>query len=290
MTTFCTPRTTDEALEILNRYRGDALVLAGGTDVLPDIRKGKRTPDCLVDITRLPGIDRITIEKEYIEVGAGVTFSALSQHPYLRARVHALAEAAAAVGAEDIRNVATWVGNLVQAMPAADGAVVACALDAQALLHDADGARWRPVASLFAGPGRSTVDPSRQIITCIRFRLPEGPWGTGWRRIGRRESLVLPVMNCAVTLELANGCIARAAIALGPVAPTPFRAAAAEEFLLGKTPGDETFGEAGQIAQRESNPRSSRPRASREYRLAVVPALVQQALAMAAGRAQEKRE
>ncbi len=290
MTTYCVPGSLDEVLEILGHYDGDALIIAGGTDVLPDIRERKRNPRCLVDITHIPGMDRITIEREYVEVGAAVTFAALRHHAYLQSHIHALADAAAAVGAADIQNVATWAGNLVRAMPAADGAVVACALDAQALLHDADGVRWLSVASLFAGPGLSRVDPTRQIITCIRFRLPERPWGTGWQRIARRESLALPVLNCAVKLELTDGCIARAAIALGAVGPTPFRASAAEEFLLGRAPGDKAFSEAARIAQRDSNPRSSRARASREYRLATLPALVQDAAAIAARRAQEKRE
>lgn len=290
MSTYCAPSSIEEALQILRRHDGDALIIAGGTDVLPDIRAGKRNPRCLVDITHIPGFDRITIEKEYVQVGAAVTFAALRRHPYLQSHVHALAYAAAAVGAADIQNVATWAGNLVRAMPAADGAVVALALDAEALLHDADGAQWRPAARLFADPGMSTVDPTRQIVTHIRFRIPERPWGTGWRRIGRRDSLVLPVLNCAVKLELTDGRIARAALALGPVAPTPFRAAAAEEFLLGQSPGEKTFSEAARIAQRDSNPRSSRARASREYRLAALPALVQDALASAARRAQEKSE
>lgn len=290
MTIYCVPTSTEEALQILGRYDGNARIIAGGTDLLPDVRKGKRNPHCLVDITRIPGIDRITVEKGYVEVGAAVTFFALRHHPYLLAHVHALADAAAAVGAADIQSVATWAGNLVQAMPAADGAVAALALDAEALLHDADGARWLPVARLFAGPGRSTIDSTRQMITRIRFRIPERLWGTGWRRTGRRDSLVLPVLNCAVKLELVQGRIAHAAIALGPVAPIPFRAAAAEEFLRGQAPGDETFGEAARIAQQESNPRSSRARASREYRLAVLPALAQEALTIAAARALEGRE
>lgn len=287
MTTYRMPGSVNEALEILHRYDGDALIIAGGTDVLPDIRKGKRNPRCLVDITHIPGMDRITIEREYVEVGAAVTFGELAHHPYLQSHVPALAQAAAAVGAADIQNAATWVGNLVQAMPAADGAVVALALDAQVRLQDAEGTAWLPVARLFAGPGRSNVDPTRQIITAIRFRIPERPWGTSWRRIGRRDSLVLPILNCAVKLELAEGRIVRAAIALGPVAPTPFRATAAEEFLLGQAPADETFGEAARLAQGESNPRSSWARASRDYRLAALPTLVREALTIAAARAQE---
>ena len=285
MTAYCTPASVAEVLGILVGYNGDARIIAGGTDVLPDIRKGKQSPRVLVDITRIPGIDDIVVEKECVEVGAAVTFAALMHHPYLQARVHALVEAASAIGTADIQNVATWAGNLVQAMPAADGAIVALALDAEVLLEDADGARWQPVVRLFAGPGRSAVDPTRQVITRIRFRIPQQRWGTAWRRIGRRDSLVLPILNCAVKLELAEGRIAHATIALGPVAPIPFRATTAEKFLLGCEPGDSVFSETAWIAQQESNPRSSRARASRGYRLAALPVLVQDALAVAATRA-----
>ena len=287
---YCTPTSAGEALRILVEYNGDALIIAGGTDVLLDIRKGKQSPRVLVDITRIPGIDDIVVEKECVEVGAAVTFAALERHPDLQARVHALVEAASAIGTADIQNVATWAGNLVQAMPAADGAIVALALDAEARLEDADGARWQPVAHLFAGPGRSTVDSTRQIITRIRFRIPDRKWGTAWRRIGRRDSLVLPILNCAVKLELAEGRIAHATIALGPVAPIPFRATTAEKFLRGCEPGDSVFSEAAWIAQQESNPRSSRARASREYRLAALPALVLDALVAATTRAQSSSD
>jgi CO/xanthine dehydrogenase FAD-binding subunit len=285
MTVLCTPSSTAEALEILTRYNGQARIVAGGTDVLPDIRNGKIRPQCLVDITRISGIDVITIAKEFVEVGAAVTFGALRCHPGLQTHVHALVEAATAVGASGIQNAATWAGNLVQAMPAADGAIVALALDAQARVEDARGAAWRPVAELFGGPGRSAIDPTRALITRIRFSLPERPWGTAWRRVGRRASLVLPILNCAVKLELEEGRIALAAIALGPVAPTPFRAAMAEAFLRGQEPSASVFAEAARLAQMESNPRSSTVRASREYRLAVLPALVQEALDIAARRA-----
>ncbi|HEX9075193.1 MAG TPA: FAD binding domain-containing protein [Anaerolineae bacterium] len=287
MTEYCLPGSVTQALEVLATHQGHARIVAGGTDVLPDIRRGKQNPRCLVDITRIPGLDVIQVDKEFVEVGAAVTFSALRHHKFLRAHFHALTESAASVGETDIQNVATWAGNLVQAMPAADGAIVALALDAEVKVEDADGACWKPVAQLFAGPGCSTVDPTCQILTRIRFRIPTRPWGTAWRRIGRRDSLVLPILNCAVKLELAEGRIAEARIALGPVAPIPYRAVAAEEFLRGKLPEDAVFCKAARIAQAESHPRSSNTRASREYRLTVLPDVVEETLSTAALQAQQ---
>ncbi len=296
MTEYLIPDTIEEALRLLEAHAGRARIIAGGTDVLPDLRKGKYMPACLVDITRIPELTRIEPDLQdslsgctggYVTVGAAVTFAMLREHPYLQQHVHALVEAAASVGAAPIQSAATWGGNLVQAMPAADGAISAIALDAALCVVDAAGERWLPVLSTFLGPGRSAIDPTRQLITAIRFPIPTTPWGTAWRRAGRRPSLILPTLNCAVKLVLdeAGERIREAAIALGPVAACPHRAAAAEACLIGRAPGPEAFAEAARLAQRDANPRTSIHRASREYRLGILPALVAEALGVAVERA-----
>jgi CO/xanthine dehydrogenase FAD-binding subunit len=278
MTDYRFPGSLDEALDLLQAYQGQGQVIAGGTDVMPDLRQGKIGPGVLVDITRIPGLDAILVESDWVIVGATATLAAIGDDPFLHERVPALVDAVRSVGAEAIQNAATWAGNLVQAMPAADGAVVALALEAEARVVDRDGAAWRPVQSLFLGPGRSAIDPTGQIVSHIRFPLPAGRWGTAWRRLGRRASLVLPILNCAVKVELDDGRIRRATVALGPVATRPFRAAAAEAYLAGQEISEVIFAEAGRLAQGECNPRTSIMRASREYRLAVIPELVRDAL------------
>ncbi len=289
MTSYVTPTSVEDALAVLQEQSECARIIAGGTDILPDMRAGKRAPACLVDITRIPGLRDIRVTAAYVEAGACVTFAQLRDHPFIRGHVHVLAEAAASVGAAAIQNAATWGGNLVQAMPAADGAIAALALEAEARIADSSGATWQPVAALFAGPGCSTVDPTRQLITHIRFPLPAASWGTAWRRAGRRPSLILPTVNCAAKLTLAaDSSIAAAVVALGPVAVVPFRASGVEAFLQGAQPGPATWREASRLAQAAAHPRSSPLRASREYRLAIIPALVEDALATAYGRATQK--
>lgn len=287
MTDYLIPTTTQEAVQLLVAHHGEALIIAGGTDVLPDLRKGKHAPACLVDITRIPELTEIRIGDGYVTVGAAATFAMLREHPYLCDHVHALVEAAASVGAAPIQSAATWGGNLVQAMPAADGAISAIALDAELRVLEQAGARWVPVLGTFAGPGRSHIDPTRQLITAIRFPIPATPWGTAWRRAGRRPSLILPTLNCAVKLVLNENRshIVSAAIGMGPVASCPQRAAEAEAYLVGRAPDPATFAEAAHLAERGADPRSSIHRASREYRLAILPALVEDALAAAAERA-----
>jgi carbon-monoxide dehydrogenase medium subunit len=251
-----------------------------------------------VDITRIPGLDQIEVADETVKIGAAVTFEKLKDSLFLQRHVHALPDAARSVGVIGIQTAATWVGNIVQAMPAADGAIIALALDAEARVVDRDGERWCVIETLFEGPGSSAVDPSRQLITHVRFPHAQTGWGTAWKRVGRRPSLVLPILNCAVKLCLdadsfekratGDSFITDVTIALGPVAPRPFRAREAEGFLRGKPATTDVFAQAGSIVQRESNPRSSIMRASREYRLAVIPVLIRAALMDAAQRAREQ--
>jgi CO/xanthine dehydrogenase FAD-binding subunit len=280
MPEYLIPNTIAETLHLLDTHRGQAMVIAGGTDVLPDLRKGKHAPGCLVDITRIPELTEIRVGDSHVTVGAAVTFAMLREHPYLRQHVHALVEAAASVGAVPIQYAATWGGNLVQAMPAADGAIIAITLGAELRVVHRDGERWIPVRDTFAGPGRSYIDPTRQLITTIRFPIPAAPWGTAWRRAGRRPSLILPTLNCAVKLVLDEDgrCITDAAIGMGPVAATPHRAAEAEAYLIGRAPEPEIFAEAARLAEHGADPRSSIHRASGEYRLAILPVLVEEAL------------
>lgn len=280
----------DEALKLLASYSGRAQVIAGGTDLMLDLGKHRKQAEILVDITRIPNLDQIRIENGLVEIGAAVTFAAIKNCDYFKRHVHLLTEAASSVGAPSIQNAATWVGNLVQAMPAADGAIAALALEVEARVAEIDRADWRPVNTLFMGPGKSAIDSSKQMITHLRFKIPANPWGTAWERISRRSALTLPILNCAVKVELEKGRILRAAVALGPVASTPFKARETENFLADKPATQETFFEAGKIAQRESSPHSNVLRASGEYRSATIPALIHRALSTAVKRARGLRD
>lgn len=280
----------DEALKLLTSYSGRAQVIAGGTDLILDLRKHRKQAEILVDVTRIPELDQIRIENGFVEIGAAVTFAAIKNCDYFKRHVHLLAEAAGSIGEPSIQNAATWVGNLVQAMPAADGAIAALALEVEARVVEIGQVVWRPVNTLFVGPGKSAIDPSKQMITHLRFKIPANPWGTAWQRIDRRSALTLPILNCAVKVEVVGERILRAAVALGPVAPTPYQAKETETFLADKPATQETFFEAGKIAQRESSPHGNALRASREYRSAIIPVLISRALSTAVKRAQGLRD
>jgi CO/xanthine dehydrogenase FAD-binding subunit len=287
MPDYCIPETLAEALNLLTLHKGQARIIAGGTDLIIDLRKGKKQAQVLVDITRIPELTQIRIDDEFVEIGAAVSFASLKNHEFIKRRVPLLSEAASSVGALGLQTTATWIGNLVQAMPAADGVVTALALEAQVRVVENGKSGWVNVTELFAGPGKSKIDSTTQIITHLRFQIPGPGSGTAWERIGRRSALTLPILNCAVKVELVDKLIRKAVIALGPVAATPFRALQAESFLTGKLPGDEILCEAGNIAQGETNPRGNPLRASREYRLQIIPVVIRRALGQAVKRAQE---
>lgn len=292
MDTYLYPSTLQEAINYLYKLNGEAQILAGGTDLIPDLRAGKVIPGYLVDITRIPELQIIEVEKKTITMGAAVTFTEIKEHPGLREYHPALVQAAGSIGAGAIQRAATWAGNIAQAMPAADGAIIALALEAEARIVDQQHARWTPVEELFLGPGKSAVDPTRELITAIRFPNHNhlGGWGASWQRVGRRQALVLPIINAAVKLKVKPGTtspqIEKAVIAIGPAAPRPFRASVAEHFLINQQLDNASIHQAGILTRDQARPRSSLMRASRHYRLDIIPHLIEKALWEAWERAQ----
>ena len=169
--------SVDDALAALERWQGKARLIAGGTDLVLDVRQAKFAPECLVDTTGIPGIDAIAVEGEYVVVGANVTYHQLWTSPLINEEAFILAEAAHHVAAWSVQNVGTLAGNVVTAQPAGDGSIALLALDAEAEVAGKGGRQWLPVSSLFAGPGRSHLDASREMIT--RFR---------WHKRGSRQA------------------------------------------------------------------------------------------------------
>lgn len=280
------PASVEEALEMLTAYDGQARVVAGGTDLILELQEGKRQVEALVDVTRIPGLDAIALDDGQITLGAAVTYRQVVDSPLLQARAAVLVEASRAVGSPQIRNVGTLAGNVVNAMPAADGAIALFALGAELEIAAPTGRRWVPIESLYEGPGRSRVDPSREMVTAIRFPALGERQGSAFERLARRKALALPVLNVAVVVTLDHDTFERARIAIGPVAPQPFRARQAEEMLRNAPANLEMIQRAAELAAQEAQPRSSLLRASRAYRQETLPVLVRRALERAVSQAQ----
>jgi CO/xanthine dehydrogenase FAD-binding subunit len=268
----------DEALHHLARWSGQARIIAGGTDLALQLKRGEHQADCLVDISRIDALRRIEAINGAIHLGAAVTHAELSSSPLIQQAAPVLAQAAAEVGSPEIRTMATVGGNVVNAQPAADTALALLALDAEAEIVTRDGSRWQPLSDLYQGAGISAVDSTTELLSAFRFQIPRGRVGSAYRRLGKCKSIALPVLCAAAIVGIEDGRFVSAAISLGPVAPRPFRATEAEHGLTGQRATAEALRRAATLAQREARPRDSLLRCAREYREAMVAVLVRSAL------------
>jgi carbon-monoxide dehydrogenase medium subunit len=270
--------TVDEALGLLAAGAGASRLIAGGTDLVLQLRRGERRAACLVDVSRIDALRVLAGTGGFVTVGAAVTHSELAASGLIRERARVLGLASAEVGSPEIRNTGTVGGNVVNAQPAADTALALLALDAEAEIVSTSAARWVPLVELYRGAGVSAVDSSAELVRAFRFRAPSGGVGSAYRRLGKCKSIALPVLCVATVVRLAGDRIASASIALGPVAPHPFRASHAEAWLAGKPAVPATFARAAALVRDEAHPRDSLLRCSREYREAMVSVMVQSTL------------
>lgn len=270
------PTTVSEALAILVEAQGSARVLAGGTDLVLQLKRGERRVETLVDIGRISDLRHITVTDGVLRIGSLVTFSELMASKALRSSYPALVEAASEVGSPQIRNIATLVGNLINAEPAADGAIALRPLDGIVKVVSPDGEKTITLDDLFIAPGESSIDSTREVVTEVILKLLPPVASSAFGRLAKRKALALPILNTAVTLSVdeEKRVFRDVRVALGPVAPVPFRARRAEQYLKGGPITVDAVERAAQIASEESDPRDSPLRGSREYRKQMIKVLV----------------
>jgi CO/xanthine dehydrogenase FAD-binding subunit len=277
---YLVPETLPRALQMLSEYQGRARIIAGGTDVIVGLRRRDYEAEALVDISRIPGMGGIDLQGDRIILGGLVTHARTAASPLIREKAELLALGCAAVGSPQIRTIATVAGNLVSGQPAADASIPLLALDAEVTVASADGERVVRLIDFFLDVGKTVVDPSREILTRIEFKPLDANQGGCFLRLSKRRALSLPMLVCAVvvTVDNAKRLITHAAIALGPVAPTPFRSKGIEDALKGKPATLQTLKEAAESASAYCSPRDSLLRGSCDYRLEMVKVLVKRGL------------
>ncbi len=284
---YCRPTSLQEALDILSAYQGRARVIAGGTDLLLELRRGREEPECLVDITAIATLQQIELLDGRIIIGAAVTHSQTASSPLILKHAAALAQATGQMGSPQIRNQATVVGNVVQALPAADGAVALTAFEPEVEILSLEGSRWEPMEALYVDVGCCRVDCQREIVTRVRFRaLGEGE-GSAFQRLAKRNSLALPMLNVAAAVGLAGDRFDWVRIVLAPVAPRPYRVRSAEERLRGARVDGQNIALAAEMSEEQAQPRGSRLRGSAEYRRNMARVLTRRALEAAVSAARE---
>lgn len=269
-----------EALEMLQKAEGQKAIIAGGSDVIVDRDAGKKAYDSLIDIMGIAELQEIKEEGDCILIGAAATLTDIARSPIINKYFPSLAQGCGSVGSLQIRNSATLVGNVISAQPAADGAMALAVLDPEFEILGTDGSKRKSdMAGMYAGFGKSSIDPAKELVAWISIPKPDKNTAAAYQRLELRKSLSLPMLNAAAMAKIEDGKFVWARITMGPVGVGPVHAAEAEKWLAGQPANAETFAKAGELALKDAKPRSNPLRGSKEFREDTLPVLVKRALA-----------
>ncbi|MEM0025801.1 MAG: xanthine dehydrogenase family protein subunit M [Zestosphaera sp.] len=273
----------DEALRLLSR-KEDVKVLAGGTDLVVDLKIGRYKPKTIVDISGIKSLRYIVDEGDKVRIGALTRMQDIVESPVIREKLPVLAEAASMLGSWQIRNMATVGGNLCNASPAADSAPPLLVHEAKIKLTSIEGTREIPITEFFTGPRKTVMYKTELLHEIVVPYDADFARSYSYVKVGRRNSFTLSVVAIAAVLKIRNKRIEDVRIALNAVAPTPVRARSVESFLKGKEVRSDVIEGASELVLNDISPISD-VRASAEYRKHISRVLVKDALLKALERA-----
>jgi carbon-monoxide dehydrogenase medium subunit len=278
------PQSLDDCLKILAQHGAQAKLVAGGTDLLPQMKNGVTRPKVVVDLSGIDRVRRIHAGNgQGLRIGAAVTAREIEQSPAMGGAYQSIAESGALVGSIQVRNLATVGGNICNAAPSADMAPPLVALEAQAVIAGPKGERRVPMADFFTGVRKTVLGPDEVLVEFV-VPAPGAHSGGQYLRHTPRRELDIAVVGVASQLTMADGKCAKARIALASVAPTPVRASAAERALEGQALTPQLIERAATLAVEAAKPISDQ-RGSIEFRKHLVRVLTRRTLIAALERA-----
>lgn len=283
---YAAPTSLDEVLGRLNEHGSETKLLAGGTDILVQLREGQRAAKYVVDIKKIPELMQLSYSpSEGMTLGAGVPCSEIYDHAEIAAAYPALIDAARILGGWQIQTRASIGGNLCNASPAADSAAPVIAYNATCEIAGPGGRRSVPALEFFQSPGKNVMQ-SNELLVAIHFPAQPARSSAAYRRLIPRNEMDIAVAGVAawVQLEESGETIASARIGACAVAATPQYAAEASQWLAGKPATEETFEQAGELAKQVAKPIDDM-RGTAEYRTHLVGVLTKRMLAQAVQRA-----
>ena len=273
---YLRPATVREAVDAL--ARGDARLLAGGTDLIAQLREGRRSVRRIVDLKHIPALTHLEQSSEGgWRIGAAASVGQLALHVDFAREHRALLDSARLIGSLQIQNRATLGGNLCNAAPSADAVPLLISHGARVEIAGASGTRTASLATIPAGPGRASLEPG-EMVTAILLPAKTPRSAAKYLRFTPRREMDIAVAGSGVAIALdGHGAIASARITLASVAPVPLQATLAETLLVGERPSIALFEAAGRAAAREAKPISD-TRGSADYRRELVAVLTRRAL------------
>jgi CO/xanthine dehydrogenase FAD-binding subunit len=286
------PHTLPEALAMLADQAPDVMPLAGGTNVIVELRDGHNSPKLLMDVSKLRELRGIRRDNgrvvpndrvvPNVVIGGGTTIAELLNHPLIAEHGLPLKQAAAKLGNPLVRNRATVAGNLVNASPAADTAPPLLALGAEVELASKNGTRRVPLDEFMVGVNKTLLQPD-ELMVAIRWPAPSTRSAAGFYKIGLRKADACSVINAAAMIVWdENGRCQQARIALGAVAPTSIRAREAEAALIGQPLKADVIDEAARLAAQAAQPIDD-IRGTAAYRRRVAKVIVRRLLTAIGG-------
>ena len=277
------PKTIDEAVALMAGANGKGRVLAGGTDLLVQMRAGMLTPGLIVDVKKIGEMTRITDEGGGFVVGAAVTGAEIGEHAKLAKAWPGVVEAINLIGSKQIQGRASAGGNLCNASPAADSVPALIAAGAIVVVQGPKGRREIAVEKFHAGPGRSHLTAGEIVVS---LKLPARPAGSGdaYLRLIPRTEMDIAVVGLGVSLTMQGGKCTAARVGLGAVAPTPLYVEEAGKALIGSTIDDSALAKAAAACRAACKPIDD-TRGTIVYRTKIAGVLLQRAARIAAERA-----
>ena len=279
---YAAPTTIDEARALLAGDAG-AIVFAGATDVVPQMRGGRPEPSMLIDLKKIDRLMSVSLDGDTWHVGAAAPSSALTANAAFAADFPGLTEAAGLIGSDQIQNRSSLGGNLCNASPAADSVPALVVNDAIAVIAGSDGERRVPVADVVTGPDQTSLAHD-EIVVCFELARPAARTSDAYLRLIPRTEMDIAVVGAGVRITLdGDGAVSAATVALGAVAPTVVRVPAAEAALVGSRLDDDALAAAADAASDACNPIDDK-RGTISYRRQVAGVLTRRAAGIAADR------
>jgi carbon-monoxide dehydrogenase medium subunit len=278
---FMSPTSLSAALQAIDGQGKNYRILAGGTNLIPDLRNRTIQPRLVVDLGGIKTLKYIKETDGWIRIGALTTISEVMDSALIKKRAGLLWDAIQTFGGPLVRNRATIGGNLANASPAADTAVPLLALKAKVKLRSLKGQRTVKLENFFAGYQKTIIKPG-EILAEVAIPITTRGTKYGYYRLGRRNAMALSVVSVATVLSVKDKTCTDAAIALGSVAPTPLRVEKAESLLRGKKIDLELAKQCAQLAANSVSPIDD-VRASAEYRRSMCEVLVQRMICQCLG-------